>query len=171
MLVNVKFNSDQFMYGMFSVLNGGRFNPQKIHKGIYTGVSFNIRNLLDQSWKQDHTDWEWHDAIPNNLPNHGVCDSPAQFLEKYAKLLEEDKEADYVVGLTEVRKIDQSENGGWRWHKWGEYIGTLTPTCEYLYDERIIQAVWCFNICKRHAIIENEPQDIVDFLETLVVRK
>mgnify|MGYP000984510367 FL=1 len=30
---------------------------------------------------------------------------------------------------------NKGKGGGWRWHKWGEYLGNGTPTCEHLDDE------------------------------------
>ena len=43
----------------------------------------------------------------------------------------------YVIALTPVwqEKGNKGKGGGWRWHKWGEYIGKLNPQCEYLDDE------------------------------------
>ena len=34
----------------------------------------------------------------------------------------------------------------WRWHKWGPYIGTKEPKCEYLYDEPEIDKVVIFEL-------------------------
>jgi hypothetical protein len=41
------------------------------------------------------------------------------------------------VAFTHVAKDPENagNGGGWRWHKWGEYIGTGQPTTEYLDDE------------------------------------
>jgi hypothetical protein len=35
---------------------------------------------------------------------------------------------------------------GWRYHKWGDYIGSQNPQSEYLYDDTHIDAVWTFHI-------------------------
>ena len=51
-----------------------------------------------------------------------------------------------VISVTEMRKDEQPEDGGWRWHKWGEYIGKQEPKCEYLYDEPNIDSVYVFHI-------------------------
>jgi len=68
----------------------------------------------------------------------GVCDTPQQFIDRYAKRLEED-ERTFVVSFTHVKKDptdNNGEGGGWRWHKWGPYIGDGNPECEYLNHEK-----------------------------------
>lgn len=76
--------------------------------------------------------------------SYGVCDSWMQLVEKYPRLLEDERR--FVISVTEIRHEDQPESGGWRWHKWGEYIGEYEPQHEYLYDEKDIDSVWCFHI-------------------------
>lgn len=44
------------------------------------------------------------------------------------------------------------ETQGWRWHKWGEYIGKHTPCCEYLSDEKGIDYVLTWKL----AIVEDD---------------
>ncbi len=74
-----------------------------------------------------------------------VVDSPEQFIERYHQLLEEDERI-FAVFFTPIRRAEQSSEGGWRWHKWGEYIGDKTPTTEYLYDEPDIGEVYTVHI-------------------------
>lgn len=77
------------------------------------------------------------------LGSFGVCDTPEQLLSMY------DFDADprrFFITFTEMRKDEQSDWGGWRWHKWGEYLGTQDPQCEYLYDEPVIESVYVFHI-------------------------
>ncbi len=76
---------------------------------------------------------------------YGVCDNYKQVLDKYKTILI-DPNKDYVVGLCTVDRIKQPPEGGWRWHKWGEYIGTQNPKHEYLYDDTHIDRVFCFHI-------------------------
>lgn len=79
-----------------------------------------------------------------NFNSYGVCDSPEQ-LATFIKFLENlDKK--YAVFICNIDKKDQPSNGGWRWHKWGQYIGKQKPTSEYLYDEPLINRVFIFNI-------------------------
>ena len=89
--------------------------------------------------------------------SYGVCDNADDILnfsvnnyydEEY--YTEEDKEfipditleellaksdRQYVITLTPMCQEEQPEEGGWRWHKWGAYIGKHNVQCEYLYDE------------------------------------
>ena len=76
--------------------------------------------------------------------DYGVADSWEQIVERWPELLTDERR--FVIGMTEVRRVDQSSEGGWRWHKWGEYIGTREPTTEYLADETCIESVWTFHI-------------------------
>ncbi len=71
--------------------------------------------------------------------------NPDQIIEKWPELVTDDER--YLIFLTEIRKEDQTI-GGWRWHKWGEYIGTQEPQHEYLYDEPNIQSIYVFQICR-----------------------
>lgn len=78
---------------------------------------------------------------------YGVCDNYQQILERdnrvknLIKLPEE-----FIIVLCEIKKEDQPEDGGWRWCKWGEYIGNFEPTEEYLYDEEEISSVYVYNV-------------------------
>lgn len=76
--------------------------------------------------------------------HYGVCDSPEQLLEHLPHLAE-DPEA-YMVAMVEIRRDRQSDRGGWRWHKWGPYIGTQNPQHEYLYDEKHIDSVFTYHV-------------------------
>lgn len=75
---------------------------------------------------------------------YGVCDNYEQVLEKYPFIgLTENK---YVLVLSPIFKKHQSPDGGWRWHKWGEYIGTHDIKHEYLYDEEGIEHVFVYHL-------------------------
>ncbi|KYC77058.1 hypothetical protein B4092_4795 [Bacillus licheniformis] len=50
--------------------------------------------------------------------------------------------------MTKVRKKNQPRKYGWRWHKWGEYIGNHTPDHEYLYDEKEIEEIFVYQIIR-----------------------
>ena len=82
--------------------------------------------------------------MKENLNAYGVCDSIDQLLGLY------DFEADprkFCISFCKIRKEDQSDCGGWRWHKWGPYVGEQTPSgCEYLYDEPVIESVMVYHI-------------------------
>jgi hypothetical protein len=76
---------------------------------------------------------------------YGVCDSVEQLLEKCPELVT-DKTRKFVVTVTHLKKSDEPSVGGWRWHKWGPYIGNHVPMCEYLYDEPIIEEILVYHI-------------------------
>ena len=75
---------------------------------------------------------------------YGVCDGIENLLEVIPELLSPDRE--FVVLLHKITRSGQPRYEGWRWHKWGDYIGTQTPTTEYIYDEPIIDLVYCYHI-------------------------
>lgn len=72
----------------------------------------------------------------DGLDCYGVVDTPEYFAEKFGKLLNADPRP-LVVLFSYVHKDigNKGKGGGWRWHKWGEYIGEGEPTTEYLDDE------------------------------------
>ena len=113
--------------------------------GIVLNVGFNFHNLVNRS--------EWEDFMftvdeGEGIPAFGVCDSVEHFLEKFGDLIEKSPHH-YAVGFTHVLKADQPPRGGWRWHKWGPYIGTHEPRHEYLYDEEGIDGVWTFSVMRK----------------------
>ncbi len=83
---------------------------------------------------------EWHMGYPElgeGLPScYGVCDTPEEFIAAYGARLQLDVRT-FCVFFTHIKKdpSNKGEGGGWRWHKWGEYIGKGSPQCEYLDDE------------------------------------
>lgn len=86
---------------------------------------------------------EYPELLSGN--SYGVCDNPENFLEVYNKELD-GSDRKFFVTLTPILKADQSEYGGWRWHKWGPYIGKHKPKHEYLYDEEEIDKIYIFSV-------------------------
>lgn len=85
----------------------------------------------------------WKDQDGIYLDAYGVCDSPEQLLSLY------DFEADprkFCISFVKIERAYASPRGGWRWHKWGNYVGLKSPQMEYLYDEPDIEAVYTFHI-------------------------
>lgn len=70
-----------------------------------------------------------------------VDDSPERFISEYGAILRDDPRR-FIVFFTPIIKADQPPEGGWRWHKWGEYLGIGTPTTEYLFDEPKFERVY-----------------------------
>lgn len=120
----------------------------RLGKGIYSG-GFNIDHDL-----REHTNYKVIDPYYRSdlslddprLDIYGVADSIEQILGRRKFFVETDEE--YVLSVVEIRKSDEPETGGWRWHKWGEYIGDQEPTCEYIHDEPIIESVVVFNFVR-----------------------
>lgn len=130
------------------------------HEGCYIGNGFNVNTdlFLETRGKSEtrmgylarkdnlalirDSNGDWI-PNPNWFSQYGVCDSVEQVLEKYKEILEGD-DHQYFVWFTPVfqDKENAGRGGGWRWHKWGEYIGDLAPKCEYLDDEDFGED-WC----------------------------
>jgi hypothetical protein len=76
--------------------------------------------------------------------NYGVCDNADQIKRHYPEVMESDRK--FVICMVPIFKHHQPPRDGWRWEKWGEYIGDLVPQCGYLYDEPEIEVVFVFTI-------------------------
>lgn len=149
-----------------AIINGYR-TPKRIAEGVYTETGFNfhhsLRNMgydvnewtfedegraLWQLLTVDNIDDEQRDALfakAKSLPaSYGVCDNWEQIVETWPEL--EDDPRHFIIALQEIRRDEQPERGGWRWHKWGEYIGTQDSQMEYLHDEPEIETVYVFHI-------------------------
>ena len=91
--------------------------------------------------------------------NYGVADNASQVLAYYDRLMEEHTEymnaRDFVILMSPIFRDSQPQDGGWRWHKWGPYIGKFESKCEYLYDEQGIDFVYVFSIIE----VEEEKGD------------
>jgi hypothetical protein len=89
-------------------------------------------------------------APTHHKASHGVADSVEQ-LKEYFKDEIEDPSRRYFIACTPVfqDRENRGRGGGWRWHKWGEYIGKLDPQHEHLDDEDFgddFEYVICFSI-------------------------
>lgn len=128
---------------MVAIVNGNDPEVRTLRTGVYQIGSFGSSGVLrnyEHYPKFDKPEEEdWRNA-------YGVCDNLEQLLKHFPELEAPGRE--FVVTLTEVRRENQSPDGGWRWHKWGPYIGTHEPKHEYLYDESI-DAVLVYHIYER----------------------
>lgn len=89
-----------------------------------------------------------YDQFPLVEPGpFGVCDSLQQLKDKCPELANPDRT--FVVLLTEVVRENEPESGGWRWHKWGEYIGDHQIQHEHLKNEEGIDRVYVFHIYEK----------------------
>lgn len=87
----------------------------------------------------------WSEFYETTISAYGVCDNLAQVKERYAEAIAHPTNP-VVISMTKLTKKNQYPEGGWRWHKWGEYIGTQDPQCEYLADEPVIEEVYVFHV-------------------------
>ena len=142
----------------------GMSDPEELAPGVYrAGFDFNFDHDLkaagytlneypfQDAWRKVFAlepGTDEHDAAREaalRSPNdYGVADSWEQIVERWPDLITDERR--FVIGMTEVRRADEPERDGWRWHKWGEYIGTHAPTAEYLVDEDGIDSVWAFHV-------------------------
>ena len=116
-----------------------------------------MRNLkYEDEYRAMVREWdEWGECdnkirIPFDMDcQYGVADNIEQIKEYYKEWIEK---SDWVIEITPIfqEKENAGKGGGWRWHKNGEYIGTLEPQCEYLDDEEFGEDwqgyVYCYHI-------------------------
>lgn len=130
---------------ILNVISGGKKSVE-LRTGVYLIHHFGCSNFL--CGYEDYPEFEGNDeGYEGYRGPYGVCDSLEQLLEKYPELEADGRK--FLVTLHEVKRSEQSPTGGWRWHKWGEYIGTQEPQCEYLYDEPKIESVFVYHIYER----------------------
>lgn len=129
-------------------MDGEDPTPRQVRIGVWEvghyGSSDFLRGLYEQYPENLSAD---PDAY---LGPYGVCDDVADILRVYP-LLEADPVRKFVVTMKRVKRnlANKGLGGGWRWHKWGEYIGTQTPTTEYLDDEPLVEQVYCYHIFEK----------------------
>lgn len=119
----------------------------QLAKGIYLAPAlykFNFNILLRRKGVKHKKAKILNEVLNKETLGFGVCDSYEQILEHFPSLITSDKK--YIVALSKVTKGIEGTPYGWRWHKWGPYIGTQKPTTEYLYDEPNIDTVYTFTI-------------------------
>lgn len=117
---------------------GQIYKPEELWEKQETGVF--VTHLNGHSEHFPGTE----DATFTDRKYYGVCDDVDQIKQHYPDIVESDQQ--YVVCMTPIYHEDQEEEGGWRWHKWGPYIGNHKPQQEYLYDEVGIERVFVFHI-------------------------
>lgn len=145
MLKNLNYYTTQpsEIFAMIARINGTDLSSEEKYfehyaTGVYRhdGYKFNFDNFIEERCME---------SINDRWVKYGVCDDYSQVCENYGALLS-DPNKHYVIGLSTVERKNQPSDGGWRWHKWGEYIGNQEPRHEYLYDDTHIDKVYCFHI-------------------------
>lgn len=137
--------------------------PFRVQQGVYSGGLNMDHRMVDGQIMEDTSRWPELNGTPEenraavdaylariNLSPYGVADSVEQILAHHADLVN-DPGQDFVLLVTTITQASQPDRGGWRWHKWGEYIGTHEVKYEYLYDQPEIEEVLVYHIYPLHA--------------------
>lgn len=124
-------------------VNGRSHQTEKLADGVYQIGHFGSSHFL--------RDFEHYPELTGvngeYFGPYGVCDNYQQVLDQ-CPTISDSPERRFVITLTQVTKDPENagKGGGWRWHKWGRYIGTKNPQCEYLDDEPEIDSVFTYHI-------------------------
>ena len=121
--------------------------------GVY--VSHNPNTHLElptfTDYKTDNSLYGGNRITPLLMYEYGVCDNASQALDVYDRIIaesvsdeaKEQMNGEFIIRLT---PIFSKYNEGWRWHKWGAYVGVQNPEYEYICDEPNIDMVYAFHI-------------------------
>lgn len=125
-------------------------------KGCYW-TNLNPENLINNATNYEL--YSRYTALPYGISDNAsqVLDNLYHALEVYLtkdstydffsrgkriyKSLTERPDAVYFVGFTPIFNHHNGAIGGWRWHKWGTYLGKYTPKYKYLDEEKNIDYV------------------------------
>jgi hypothetical protein len=142
MLVDLPDDAQNYLDALGHNLGETVAEVRKVGPGLYL-TSWNADTWLRPFLDDDPYQW-WPKDDDDTPQQFGVCDTPGQVVQRWPSLFTDDRRL--VALFTEVRRDAQPAQGGWRWHKWGEYIGACTPKHEYLADETDIDRVFVFHI-------------------------
>ena len=131
-------------FALVTAANGNSADAKILDTGVYEIGHFGGSHFPGWGWSQ------YTEGLVNREGDYfgcyGVCDGWANLRERCPMLMTSARK--FCVTLTPVRRNQANANrgGGWRWHKWGDYIGKHTPTTEYLDDEPLIELVYVYHI-------------------------
>lgn len=145
MLVNPEFNMNSQIVRILSVM-GQVSKPVKLKEGVFISKTFSLNNLVVDSVKVEPFPEFPYESFDDYIATYGVCDTFEQVYEHFKDVLWNNKERKFFLSFCPVYKKDQPPADGWRWHKWGKYIGTHEIEYEYLVDEVGIKMVYCFQL-------------------------
>jgi hypothetical protein len=137
MLVDIEYRSDPIT-SIIAEVNGNPDSCVRHEKGVFEVGHFSLGNCIGKqlSFEQEYPEL--------SINAYGVCDNYQQIIEQAPEL--SDEKRNFVISITKISKDKEPEEGGWRWHKWGPYIGEQESTTEYLYDEPEIDEVYVYHI-------------------------
>lgn len=146
MLVDVKFRHPGLQLGMvLGVIGKGKVIPERIGQGMYLCTHWSIDQLgvpIRNRWFDLELEPLKFDE-QGELSDSGVCDNPQQVVDRLGLVAHPSK---LFVSFVHLKKEEQDPERGWRWHKWGPYIGDQKPQCEYLYNEPEIKEVYTYHV-------------------------
>lgn len=129
---------------------------KELAEGVYLTDTLNLSSMLNLPsscelflFPQDET---W-------ISSYGVADNHHQVLDHVGRRLAEDARW-FVISMTPIFRENEPAEGGWRWAKHGEYIGTRIPQADYLVDEPHIDMIYVFYIIQ--IPVDQHQQPLVD---------
>lgn len=144
MLTDVVWDNPDTVTVLLATMDGADtpMTPVRLAAGFYTGM-LNLDNRLPGRLNFK-AEWPTLDGLECCT----VVDTPQQFIDRFRLQLELDSR-DLIALFWNVKKNPENkgQGGGWRWHKWGEYIGDGNPQYEYLDDEEGFEdGVWTCHV-------------------------
>lgn len=169
MLVNLTpITEEQERIRIIAKENNFEYTPQSDPKflqetGIYQSCfPFNFPEeefveLQNLSWDDRYKIFPNYEKV-----TYGVADNIDQIKEYYKQEVS-DTTKKYTISLTAVfqDRSNIGKGGGWRWHKWGKYIGELNPQYEYLDDEDFGEDFNYVIVFQLYMIKPNENHEIL----------
>lgn len=127
-----------YVLAVVASTNGRSARPVRLREGVYQVGHFGSSN-----WP---TGYEQYPDLADFSP-YGVCDDFEQVLDACPVIELGDRK--FIVTVTPIVREDQPTTGGWRWHKWGPYIGAQEPKSEYLSDDLHIDKVLVYHVYEK----------------------
>lgn len=122
---------------MIANMNGNITSVIRHQKGVYERGDFGSSDFLKE-----------YEQYPDlNIGSYGICDNIKNLLDTCLDLENSDRK--FVITLTKIERDKEPSFGGWRYHKWGDYIGNQEPENEYIYDDKHIDVVYCYSIYEK----------------------
>ena len=120
--------------------------PNEDFTGIYivpdTDQATDMVNMLTRQHAQNRYAKENY-ASGDIWYSYGLSDNASQVIKYYNEMKAKGRfPGNHIIVMSPMGK------GGWRWHKWGTYIGKFEQRCEYFCDEEGIENVWQFDIVR-----------------------
>jgi hypothetical protein len=144
---------------MSMVLASGELDLTAVEQGVYEAFGYNFGYIAEEIEITGIEFDPWFDSGVQGScldPNGGghqwemsniVCDSVEQ-AKKHWQAYMDDPEREFMIVVNPVQRnpANAGTGVGWRWKKWGPYIGTHEIQHEFLDDEEGIDKVFLASI-------------------------